>query len=344
MSTADDDIDFSGDLDAALDGQGLPPEDDHVSAKPRDPPADKPDPFPKSDSAEYVREGRRFVRKDGKEEPVAEKPTEAQPAAKDAKQPWKPAWYREEYGPWDKLPESLRGALKAREDEVQRGMSDSGRKIKAWEPIEKTLEPYAEELQKHGIAPQQYVSNLLSWDVEFRKDPVNALDMLARSVGLDLAEIGKKLEPLPPQAAPDPEINALRQTVQQLQGAITQMQTGAAQQTRAQIAKTIEDWSNGKDHFATVENAMLTIIRGDPEIKAAFQRNPQATLDQLYDQAIWAHPATRPLMLAQQQKAGVERARAKSLDTRDRGTVNGGARSSPKMSLEEEIGSLLDAG
>jgi len=271
--------------------------------------------FPVESPREYVREGRRFVPKEQDSEP--------QNVAKE----WAPLWLKPDHGvEWAKLPEGFRKALQEREREAAMGIEQHSTRAKVWEPVERQLAPHTDELRQAGLSGAQYVSNLIEADKFLRADPEAGVAWIAEQMGVDLIALADRLADAP---RIDPRVRELEQQVQRLSGALNQFQTGMSQQQRdAEVAK-IREWAKDKPYFDEVRERMAALARV----------NQGATLDQLYDEAVYAHPQLRQRVLDDQRHAAASRARRAAVSQR-------GAPSGPvaprKLSLEEEIGALYD--
>jgi len=279
---------------------------------------------------EYQRdEAGRFAAKQQEEQ--AQPDPAAQPQQQ-AKQPWKPLWYKDEYGDWQKLPEGFRKTLEQRETESAQAITKHSMAAKSWEPVLKEFEPYKQHLQQAGITEQQYVGQLVQADKFLREDPVAAINWIAQQYcGVDLYGLANYAydNQFQPAAQPDPmaqQIAALQQQIQQLQQRPDQERLAAEQ---AQI----QAWAKDKPHFEDVRGYMHALSQR-PDYA-------EATLDELYEAAMYAHPQLRQRILADQRKAEVDRARSHSTGTRN-GVGNGAAVKPPKMSLEEELAMHLD--
>jgi len=348
MAPADgEDLDLEGALGAAIDEQLGVTDKAEPQAKVKD------DPFPRAENmpdkaakedepAEYVREGRRFVRKNGKETDVGavEAPKEgAEPAAPKESAP---LWFKNEYGEWEKLHPDFRKALTQREKDFAQGIEKHSTAAKAWEPINEALKPHMQELAAAGSNPQQYVGQLIEADKYLRADPIQALNWLAQSYLGQSWDIRAVAEWMDQQGVQPQKIDPVQQKLQSLEQELAQLKQAPVRQQQESINKTVSEWSRDKPHFADLERIMMGQIQADPEVRERFRANPVATLDSLYEQASWAHPVIRERILADQRKKEVERARANSLGTREQSHVNGAARNTPKMSIEDELSSLLD--
>jgi hypothetical protein len=330
----EDDLSLDDAIGAALDEQAIAPEGEQPAKG-----AKQDNPFPTADelpskapaAKEYVREGRRFVLKDGKETEVKDAAAETAPPAK----AWSPLWLKPDHGvEWDKLPEGFRKALEQREREAAQGIEKHATSAKAWEPIAQEIAPIAHELAAQGLSPQQHVSNLLKAEVYLKQSPVDAINWLCQSYlgqGWDVPALAQWMGEQGHQAQ---KIDPVQQELYTVKQKLAALESNGANAQRAALERDIAAWSKDKPYFEDVKREMAALARS----------KPGATLDELYEQATWAHPSIRQRILDDQRKADVKRARDSSLGTRGTPTPNGSSRSSPKLSLEEEIGMLLDGG
>lgn len=342
--TEDDDLSLEAELGAALDGAGIAPEREEEQPAAPAAKAKGEAAFPKSEDLppkrDYVREGRRFVPKEepkeGAPDPAVAKPKEGEPPKADAPvKQWKPLWYKEEYGPWDKLAEPFRNALREQERNAAQAIEKHSTTAKAWEPVNKLLEPHMQELRAAGVEPQQYVTNLINADAYLRADPVKAMNWLAQQyTGMDIIDLANKMDAMGVQ--PD-KVDPLKQEVGALKARLSNYENQGQNAQRAALETQIQDWAKDKPHFEDVRELMASLARAPV--------NKGASLDQLYDAALHAHPQLRQRILEDKRRDEVQRARtAGATSPRTSSVPNGALRSKPTMSLEEEIGSLYDGG
>lgn len=279
------------------------------------------------DERTYVREGRRFVPK------TKEEPAQAQPKEQ-AAQTWRPVWYKDEYGPWDQLGEPLRKAIEERERAAGKYQSETGQKLKnyeAWDSISEAVKPFEAQLRAQGQTPQQFIGGLVNIYGYLQSDPVQALNWLAGQTlgnGWDLRSLVQWMDQ---QDIQTQQADPLQQELAVLKNKLAQLEQRPLIEQRESLNKQIAEWSQGKEHFDTVRSLMASLA----------QSNPSATLDQLYDQACYAHPEVRPRMLEAQRKQAAEKAgNAAALNVR--GTPSPGA-SNPTagLSLRDQIRSAM---
>jgi hypothetical protein len=330
MNLDDDTLDIEEALNAALD-EGKP---EPVATDETDPTAETA----AEEQARYVREGRRFV-KEQKEEPVAakdgDKPaTEQKPAAK----AWKPTWYKDEYGPWEQIGEPLRNALRDQERNAAQAIEKHSTAAKAWDPLNEALKPFEQQLRLNNQTPQQFVGGLVNIYSALQQNPVEAIDWLIQQrlgAGWDIRALADWMDQQGVQTQKaDPvqqELASLKQQVQQL----SQYPQQAQQQA---LGKQIADWSRDKPDFPAVRQRMAALAKG----------NPEASLDDLYEQARWADPEIRERILQEQEDKRIQELKGKRAAGAQspRGVqANGALRNQrPTMSLEDEIAMHLDGG
>jgi len=281
---SDEDIDFAADLEAALTQQEPAPEE-----------------APETETAEeqeerlYRREGSRFVAKEkekaDKEEAEAQAKPEGEQAPAAPKQEKRPTWYKDEYGDWGKLPENFRNALRDQERHAAQAIEKHSTAAKAWEPINKALEPYMQELQASGVSAPQYVSNLIEADKYLRADPVAAINWLTQSylgAGWDIQALAdwQAQQNYQPQ-----KIDPVKQELEALKQQMSQLQAAPVEAQRRATHEQIRQWSQDKPDFEAVK----------PYMAAIANQNPQGNLDTWYEQARWAHPEIRERILADRE-------------------------------------------
>lgn len=345
---ADEDLDFTADLEKALSGGEAQPQagqPDKVEAPVKDAAFPRSEDMPKR---EYVREGRRFVAKDAdgkeiKESEVA--PTKdavvAEGAAPKVEPPvksWKPLWYKEEYGKWETLAEPFRNALREQERNAAQAIEKHSTTVKAWEPISKMLEPHRQELAASGVTEQQYVTNLVNADKYLRTNPVEALNFLARQYcNTDLVGV---VDWMTQNGVEPQKVDPIKQELDALKARLTNYeksgQDAAANAQRAALETQIQDWAKDKPHFEDVRELMSSLARAPI--------NKGASLDDLYENALNAHPQLRQRIQEDKRRAELDRARVAGATSPRGGATNGSARTKSTLSLEEEIGQLYDSG
>lgn len=311
----DDELGLADALEAALDEQG-------GEQQQREPVRDEP--FPQSERQYNRDEGGKF----------------AKAPEQQAKQPWRPMWYKDEFGPWDKTHEGFRKALEEREKQFAAEIEKRAGPMKAYQEIEAALGPeFTQQLKIGNVSPSQYVTQLHAANQFLQSNPVQALQYLAQQVGVDLvaladqivaAERGQGGEQQPQQKPA--YVQQLEQQVAALAQKLGGFEQSTQAQRRAEADATIQEFAKDKPYFDQVKGRMSALL----------QTGQAATLADAYDQAIWSHPEIRQRIQADQRKADVERARTGAVSPRGAPNPNGRATHQPRMSLQDEIASLID--
>lgn len=322
------DDDLTAELDAALGGPVETPEQQEA------PPAEGETPEQEQQRL-YRRDGRRFVPNE-QEEKQAPAEGEKPPVEAKPKAAWKPTWYKDEFGPWDTLAEPFRNALRDQERNAAQAIEKHSTAAKAWDPVSKLLEPHAQQLAAAGVSQQQYVSNLVNADAYLRAEPVKAMEWLCNSyLGCSIDDLAAWMQQ---QGIQPTKVDPLQQELASLKQQVSQLSQLPQQQARAAAEQQIQTWAKDKPDFAAVRQTMAAFAK----------QNPQASLDELYEQAQWAHPEIRERILQDREDKRVKELQGKrqaGAQSPRGGQPNGLAKPIHKtMSLEDEIAMHLDGG
>lgn len=333
---SDEDLDFAADIEAELDG---------ALAKPQ--PDAKGETAEEQDERLYRRDGRRFVPKEDEKAEKAEKAAKPEEIEQEARQEQvqaapkekRPTWYKDEYGDWAKLPENFRTALREQERNAAQAIEKHSTAAKAWEPITKLIEPHAQQLAAMGSSPQQYVTNLIQADGYLRQDPVQAINWLIGQYvgqGWDVRALADWMEQEGVQAQ---KVDPLQQELATLKQQMEQLKQAPVVAQRQALNTQIADWSRDKPDFEAVRHLMA----------AEANRNPQASLDELYEQARWAHPETRDRILQEREDKRLAELKGKrqagAQSPRGTPVPNGQARTSKRSgqwNVEADVAEALD--
>lgn len=251
----------------------------------------------------------------------APKVTDVDPAKANDEQPSSAvaapsSWSAEAKAEFAKLPPAVQQAAVKREAEMESGRS-------RWSEEKQTLlsyfEPVRETAAQYGSHPAEVVKRLAAANAYLERDPYAAIQWLAKSYGVDLSK--PATEQPTPQRQADPVVASLSEKVSNFERMFQQQE-----QTR--VADTLRTFatSPGHEHYEAVKANM-----GRAMI-AAMQTGQELTLQDAYDEAVWANPTTRATMLAaqtaaasavQRQKETTDRARRGALSVN--GSPNGAA-------------------
>jgi hypothetical protein len=148
----------------------------------------------------------------------------------------------------------------------------------------------------------------------------------------------------------DPQIQTLHQRLDQLQNAYVAQTQAAQQQELGQAQSSIESFRSELDDSGNFAHLYFDDVRADMAnaIEVAAQQGKQLTLQDAYDQAIWARPDIRQLLLAQQQEQRKIEQNQKTTQAKKRASASvsttgsyAAAEQPPKGSVEETLWATL---
>lgn len=265
--------------------------------------------------------------------PVDQAPVTPEPAA-----PVTPAdpldiapntWKKEVAATWQTLPPQVRAEVARREADFHKGIEGYKQAAGFGQAMERAITPYAQTIQKLGITADKAVSELMATDHKLRQgtpqEKAAMLSALAQNYGIDMAQA---------QAVPqvEPHVAQLQQEVRQLRGYIENQQSTVQRQSEDSLHSEISQFAAdpSHSHFETVKGHMSALL----------QAGQATSLADAYEQAIYANPTTRALVLAEQQAAQRAEAARKAQAAREAASVN--TRSRPPVPTSEPIGSMDD--
>lgn len=234
---------------------------------------------------------------------------------------------------WEKAPESIKKTLLRREEEMAKGVEELKGRYAA---LDGALAPHMEAIRRHGHTPDQAVGQLFSWFQALATNPKAAFPALAKSFGQDLAQFAPAAAAPAAQAAaaaaavagdgaaggaaqPAFELPAeykqlmdgTFQKMTALEQQLSQLQSGYQAESQAKTQQIIENWSKDKPHFADVRVMMSQLIQSG----VVPLKDGNVDLDGAYEAAIYANPAVRAKLQADDQQkvaAAAEKARTEA--------------------------------
>lgn len=219
---------------------------------------------------------------------------------------WKPTARAE----WAKLPPAVQAEIHRREADFMAGQSQLLPDAKFGASLRQVIEPYRALISSQGGTPEIAVSNLLRTAAVFAMgSPVQkqqAIASIAQEYGVDLRALVQPGAEGAPQPAPPPPGDP---RVDQIYQYLTQQEQQRAQAEAREREMAVSNWANAKDaagnplrpyvdDVASEMSAYMPLIR---------QAKPGAShadiLQEAYEQACWANPEVRQLLLREQQTA-----------------------------------------
>lgn len=254
-------------------------------------------------------------------------------------------WSAEEKEQFSALtdPEARRMVLKVRQD-WERGydrkfqdLAEERRQLSEWD---KVFEPIDNDLRLAGVSRVQATQRLVAAQQMLQQNPAQGIQWLAQQYGVDLNQRQDEPDVDPQYAGLNSKLQAIEQTLMQ--------QRQAEEQSRVQsVVQQIESFKSQTDangaplhpHFDKVRSHMAALANAQPD----------ADLQSLYDQAVYANPETRAAMLAEQervQKANADKAaREKAAKAKKAATpksTGGGIEAVKGKSMRETMAMVYD--
>lgn len=235
---------------------------------------------------------------------------------------------------WAGIPKEVRDEILRREDASAQGVRKLQEETAPMRGFVQQLDPFIREAVNVGANPGQYIGQVMAAERALRNPDENirfdALLNIADQYGIPLREVinksvGREVLQAKPANAPLPK---------EVQTELEANRQWRAQQEEDSMKREIDTFKKDKEFFDDVAPMMGDLL----------QANAAADLQEAYDKAIWAHPATREVLLARQNKQkGVD-----SVAARQAAAAKVGAKTNETIAVktkgkgEEEESSLED--
>ena len=276
------------------------------------------------EKAQRIRDEKgKFAAKEAVEPSASTAPVEIPPDVQ------KLGFRKEESDAFIAAPPILKDAIVRRITEMHAGIEQYKTAANYAQVMDKAIAPFAATLQSLNISPDKAVSELMAADHRLRygspQEKSAYFAQLAQSYGIDLATI-------PEQPYIDPNVSAMQQRLQQLEGQIQQQTLMGQQQEEATLNSEIADFraDPNHSHFESVKGHMSALL----------QARQAQNLEDAYEQAVYANPTTRVAMIAQQQAALKLEATQKAQAAKDAASAN--IKRRPSMPVSQPIGTMDD--
>lgn len=204
---------------------------------------------------------------------------------------------------WSTLPPEVQRDISRLEGTVQTAKAEWDKKGQRLNRYDEIIGPQLDKWRYAGLDEFSGIQTLLSAQKMLDDNPVNGIVLIAKSYGLSPLQLaqhlgapqaqGHEAAPQAPHAA-DP-LAALQPFMQRVQ---TLEQQLAQQSSSAEAAKIAEARATVAQFAAKPENMYFENVRMD--VAKRLESDDQLTLEQAYEQAIWASPEIRPLLLKAQ--------------------------------------------
>lgn len=238
-------------------------------------------------------------------------------------------WKKEAAEKFATLDPVIRAEVERREADFFKGIEQYKGKAQIADALERVISPHMQTLNSLGITPDVAIGELMEADKRLRygsqQDKQAYFAQLAQNYNIDIGQV----QNMPPV---DHNMSALQNQVNQLQNHLNNQQLMGQRQEEAALTSEINSFAADPkhSHFANVREYMGALI----------QTGHALDLASAYEQAVYANPTTRALVIAEQQNLAKAEASKKAQAAKSSASVN--IRARPSMPTQLPIGSMDD--
>jgi len=248
------------------------------------------------------------------------------------------SWKKDYEEHWGKLDPTLQDYIQQREADYAKGVSTYKNQWDMAAPIMETVRQFEPLLQHHGVAPQQWISQLGNAHAKLvMGSPEQKLETFAQLAN----DYGVNLGQLTGQSGYDPQFSQLAQELNQIKNQWSSFQSQQEMAEQTQLQSEIASFKDDKPYFEEVRETMAGLL----------QNGMANDLQSAYDKAIRLNDDVFQKVQSQQtgkseaaQREKVAAAKAKVLSpkstTPTASTGNGGKSAS---SAREAIMAAMEA-
>lgn len=209
------------------------------------------------------------------------------------------SWSKEIAPEFTKLAKPVQEYIKKREEDFTNGISQYKQAADYGNAVHAVIQPYMAHLNSTGADVTTTLKYLLNADYVLTSGPADQKVRLLQEVMKNSGVTREMLGAEPVQK--DPHVLALERQVGEMRGTMSQQQTAAANERRAQIATAVDTFASDPKnvYFAECSDEIVKLI------------NAGYTLQDAYKTAVWANPLTRAKEQARSSK-GEKEARDKA--------------------------------
>jgi len=191
---------------------------------------------------------------------------------------------------WKELPTEIQQELTKREQDFHKELTKHDEERVFGRQIKSVVAPYEAMIRAEGGTPDKAVADLLNTAYLLRtaspQQKGQLIWQVARQFGADMSNTQQA------QAAVDPRLHQLQQKLEQVEGTLKQQLTLKEQQEQAAIHGEIQSFAAapGHEHFEAVKAHMAALL----------SNNLAKSMQDAYDQAVYARPDIRSTLLEKQ--------------------------------------------
>lgn len=228
----------------------------------------------------------------GTEAPKPAEGTPAPPAEGTAPEDKPPlTWRKEASATWAQLPSEAKAEILKREADIFKGIESYKVDATFGKSVKQVVAPYEGYMRTAGIAPEAALHGLLqthhTLGTGTPEQRLNLIREMAKSYNIDLAQAAQGIPEAP---YVDPQVAALQKELQRVQSFVEQTQNERRQAEVKSISSAVDAFASNpaNAHFAEVADQVVRLI----------QTGVANSLQEAYEQAVWANPATRAKEIA----------------------------------------------
>lgn len=243
-------------------------------------------------------------------------------------------WKKEASAKWNELPLEVKNEISRREADFHKGIEQYKQSASFGDSINRAIQPYMATINSLGIPADQAISALMTADHKLRygsaDEKKSYFMQLAKNYGVDLQDSQNNSQQ--ENEYVDPNILSLKKQISDLNSYVSNQQLMSERQYQDQLNSEILKFSSDpkNSHFETVKNHMAALL----------QAGQAKDLSDAYDQAVFANPTTRAIMLQQQIAAQKEEAAKAAKAAKEAASINMKART--PMQTTQKIVSMDD--
>lgn len=210
-------------------------------------------------------------------------------------------WRKEAAEKWALLPPEIKAEVQKREDDMMRGIEQYKGDAAVGKTVLNVMQPYLPIMQQHNINPANQIANLMSAHhllaTGSQAEKTQFLQKIAQDYGISITTEADNQ----PGTWVDPTVANLQAKMQQLESKNAQQEY----QQRQQVVQTVE--KQVAEFAADPKNGHFDKVADD--IGKMLKAGAATTLQEAYEKAVWANPATRQLEQARLQAEAADKAK-----------------------------------
>jgi len=205
------------------------------------------------------------------------------------------AWSPEAREYWKDIPEQAKKEIIRHNQLIYDTLDKTTEERKYARAVAQTVEPYREMIEKDGGNVIQSIGQLMDTAKKLRTSPshekATLVAGLIKQFGVDVQQLDRALTGLPVQVDP------VAQRIEQEMAPVRQWQEQMAQQQRMQQQQEEQALQQKVNEFYRTEPEFI----GDVANKMAEIYDGQMSMQEAYDEACWATPSVRKVLLQRQE-------------------------------------------